>query len=409
MFATLIPLFDKEMAVGAFSLFAQKENYLLRPSLIGTGNFDGAGRIDGLEVIENTGINTLSEDKDIFVSMNAVSLFVDIESQCKAPANRIVILMDNSVKPEEMFIKRIDELLAKGYRFAIRKLLVSDFESYREIIKRLDYIFLDYKRIDISKGKIYFSKLYPKIKMVALNIESMDTFEKLKAEGGYCLYEGSFYRLPIKKGTTGEIAPVKVNYIELLNIVNADDFDLTEAADIIGRDTALVVSLLRMVNRMTVNNGITTIRHAAAMLGQTELKKWINTAVAEKLCEDRPSEVTRLSLIRAKFAENLAELFDMGGLAQELFLMGLFSVLDIILDKPMSEALNMVKVSKQIESALLKNEGDFAVVLDFVKNYEAANWSEISRLLIVENIDMDAVYDKYLETLKWFRDLFSKD
>ncbi|MCR5311823.1 MAG: signal transduction protein, partial [Lachnospiraceae bacterium] len=163
MFATLIPLFDKEMAVGAFSLFAQKENYLLRPSLIGTGNFDGAGRIDGLEVIENTGINTLSEDKDIFVSMNAVSLFVDIESQCKAPANRIVILMDNSVKPEEMFIKRIDELISKGYRFAIRKLLVSDFESYREIIKRLDYIFLDYKRIDISKGKIYFSKLYPKI------------------------------------------------------------------------------------------------------------------------------------------------------------------------------------------------------------------------------------------------------
>ena len=409
MFATLIPLFDKEMAVGAFSLFAQKENYLLRPSLIGTGNFDGAGRIDGLEVIENTGINTLSEDKDIFVSMNAVSLFVDIESQCKAPANRIVILMDNSVKPEEMFIKRIDELISKGYRFAIRKLLVSDFESYREIIKRLDYIFLDYKRIDISKGKIYFSKLYPKIKMVALNIESMETFEKLKAEGGYCLYEGSFYRLPIKKGTTGEIAPVKANYIELLNIVNAEDFDLTEAADIIGRDTALVVSLLRMVNRMTVNNGITTIRHAAAMLGQTELKKWINTAVAEKLCEDRPSEVTRLSLIRAKFAENLAELFDMGGLAQELFLMGLFSVLDIILDKPMSEALNMVKVSKQIENALLKNEGDFAVVLDFVKNYEAANWSEISRLLIVENIDMDAVYDKYLETLKWFRDLFSKD
>ena len=407
MFATLIPLFDDEMAVGAFSLFAQKENYLLKPNLIGTGSFDGAGRIDGLEVIESTGINTLSADKDIFVSVTGVSLFADIKEQCKAPAERIVILLDNTVKPEEMYIKRIDELAALGYRFAIRKLLVSDFENYREIIKRLSYIFLDYKRIDISKDKIYFSKLYPNLKLVALNIESMEVYEKLKAETGYVLYEGSFYRLPVKKGSKGEIAPVKMNYIELLNIVNDEDFDLTKAADIIGRDTALVVSLLEMVNKMTVNNGITTIRHAAAMLGQKELKKWINTAVTEKLCEDRPSEVTRVSLIRAKFAENLAPLFDMGGLSQELFLMGLFSVLDLILDKPMSEALNMVKVSKQIESALLKNEGDFATVLDFVKNYEAANWSEISRLLIVENMDMDTVYDAYLETLKWFRDLFS--
>lgn len=409
MFATLIPLFDDDMAVGAFSLFAQKDNYLLKPNLIGTGSFDGAGHIDGLEVIESTGIDTLAADKDVFVPMNAVSLFVDIASQCSAPANRIVILLDNSVKPEEMFIKRIDELIGLGYRFAIRKLLVSDFENYREIIKRLDYIFLDYKRIDISKGKVYFSKLYPKIRLVALNIESMEVYEKLKAEGGYCLYEGAFYRLPVKKGSTGEIAPVKMTYIELLNIVNDDDYDLTKAADIIGRDTALVVSLLRMVNKMTVNNGITTIKHATAMLGQKELKKWINTAVAEKLCEDRPSEITRISLIRAKFAENLAPLFDMGGLSQELFLMGLFSVLDLILDKPMSEALNMVKVSKQIETALLKNEGDFGLVLDFIKNYEAANWSEISRLMIVENLDMDEVYNKYLDTLKWFRDLYSQD
>ena len=72
---------------------------------------------------------------------------------------------------------------------------------------------------------------------------------------------------------------------------------------------------------MTVNSEITSIRHAAAMLGQKELKKWINTAVTSELCADKPNEVTRLSLLRAKFAENLAPAFEMAGHSSELFLM----------------------------------------------------------------------------------------
>ena len=356
MFATLMPLFDANMAVKAFSLFAQRENFLLNPFLLGTGINSGIGQINGLDVIESTGIQTLSEDADIFVPVNDISLFADIESQCKAPTSRIVILIDNSVKPEPVFVDRIKTLRSHGYRFAIRKLFVADFELYREILKLMDFILLDYKRIDISKAKIYFSKLFPNIKLVACNVDSMEVFDDLARDGGYSLFEGDIYRLPVTKGDK-DVAPVKVTYIELLNVVNDVDFDLTKAADIIGRDTALVVSLLKMVNRMTVNSGITTIRHAAAMLGQKELKKWINTAVTGKLCEDKPSELTRLSLIRAKFAENLAPIFDMAGQSSELFLMGLFSVLDIILDKPMDEALIMVRVSKPIESALLRGKG----------------------------------------------------
>ena len=304
-------------------------------------------------------------------------------------------------------MNRIKDLRAKGYRFAIRKINVSDFENYRILLELMDFILLDYKRIDITKARVYFTKLLPNIKLVATNVDSQEVFDDLVKEGGYTLYEGDFYRLPVTKGVE-EIAPVKVTYIELLNVVNDVDFDLTKAADIIGRDTALVVSLLKMVNRMTVNGGITTIRHAAAMLGQKELKKWINTAVAEKLCDDKPGEVTRISLLRAKFAENLAPLFDMAGQSSELFLMGLFSVLDIILDKPMDEALIMVKVSKPIESALLRSKGDFAEVLEFIKAYEVADWTEVSRRMVIKNIDMDKVYEQYLESLKWYRDLFSE-
>mgnify|MGYP002626510507 CR=1 FL=1 len=406
MLAALIPLFDDSMSVRAYSIFAQKENYLLNPKYLGTGSLDGATSVPGLDIIDSIGIETLAGDGEVLVEMNNISVFTDIDSQCSAPHEKVVLLIDNTVTPEEMYVNRLKLLKDKGYKLAMRKLPVMQFENYRQILLLMDYMLLNHKKIDISKAKIYFSKIYPNIKLCAVNVDSQEEYDVLKQDGGYDLYEGEFFRMPINEGET-EVAPLKVNYIELLNIVNDDDFELDKAADIIGRDTALVISLLEMVNRMTVNSGITSVRHAAAMLGQKELKKWINTAVTKELCADRPSEITRVSLIRARFAENLAPIFEVAGLASELFLMGLFSVLDIILNQPMEEALEMVKVSKNIRDALLKGTGALAPVYEFVKQYENASWQEVSRLMVVQNIDMDAVYTAYVQSLEWYRDLFS--
>lgn len=407
MLVTLIPLFDENMSVRAYSLFTQKKNFLLNPSLQGTGSYDGAVQIPGLEIIENMGIETLSTDKEVFVAINNISIFTDISKQCKVPHNRIVLLMDNTITPEKMYVEKLREYKNMGYKLAVRKLTVAQFEEYREILSLMDYVLLDHKKIDISKARIYFSKVYPNVKLCAGHIETQDIYEKLKAEGGYELYEGEFYRVPVTKGET-EVAPLKVNYIELLNMVNGNDFDLTKAADVIGHDTALVISLLKMVNRMAVNSEITSIRHAAAMLGQKELKRWINTAVTNELYADKPNEITRLSLLRAKFAENLAPKFELATQGSELFLMGLFSVLDLILNKPMAEALEMVQVSKDIREALVDKSGKFAPVMEFVTQYESANWQEISRLLILKEIDMDSVYEAYIDALKWYRDLFAE-
>lgn len=407
MLLALIPLFDENMAVRAYSVFSQKNNYLLNPLLLGTGQYDGASRVAGLEVIQSVGIETLSDDKEVFVPLTNISIFADVENQCDAPHSRIVFLIDNTIPPVEMYVERLKELKRMGYKLAIRKLAVSEFESYRPVLQLMDYVFLNNRKIAIDKAKIYFGKLYPNIKLCAGNIDTMEIFENLKEVGGYQLYEGIFYRVPLTKGEN-EVAPLKVNYIELLNMVNNNNFELTDAADIIGRDTALTISLLKMVNRMTVNSGINTIRHAAAMLGQKELKKWINTAVVNALYSDKPNEITRLSLLRAKFAENLAPVFGLAMKKEELFLMGLFSVLDVILDKPMSEALEMVKVSDEIRAALIDGKGKLAPVYDFMQHYETANWPEISRQMIIQSIEMDELYDAYKDSLSWYRDLMRR-
>ena len=189
-------------------------------------------------------------------------------------------------------------------------------------------------------------------------------------------------------------------------MVNDADFDLTKAADVISRDTAMVLSLLEMVNKMSVNSKITSIRHAAAMLGQKELKKWINTAVTRELCADHPSEITRISLLRAKFMEQLAPMYGMAQKSSELFLTGLFSVLDLILNMPMEEALQKVNVSKEIISALVEQKGDLAPVYQLMLCYENADWQEISRQMIMMNQSIDEISKIYISSLTWYRDLF---
>jgi EAL and modified HD-GYP domain-containing signal transduction protein len=158
---------------------------------------------------------------------------------------------------------------------------------------------------------------------------------------------------------------------------------------------------------MTVNAGIKDVKHAAAMLGQKELKRWVNMAATKELCVDRPSEIMRMAMIRARFAENLAPVFHMASQSSELFLMGLFSVLDIILDKPIDEALKMVKLSKNIADALIEGKGEFGEVFKFIKEYENASWQEVSRLMVIKNIDMDDVYKAYTDAQKWYGDLIS--
>ena len=406
MLATLIPMFDKNMIVRGYSVFAQRDNLLLDPIKSGSGYLDSAMRIEGMDIINSMGLDSLVDNREVFLSVGNVSLFTDIKGQGANPPGRIVILIDHSVKPEEQYVDRIKELRRQGFKFAIKGIPLNELGDYKPIIDAMDYMFLNHHRVNITNAKKLFNTIYPNVQLCAVSVGTQEEYDALKETGGFELYEGEFFRLPRHSKDT-ELAPLKVTYLELLKLVNDDDFDLTKAADIIGRDPALVLSLLKIVNNMTVNSGITSVRNAAAMMGQKELKRWINTAVTKELCSDRPSEVTRMSLIRARFAENLAAVFDEQGLSQELFLMGLFSVLDIILEKPLEECLESINISKQIRDALVGGKGTMAKIFNFLKEYENASWQEVSRLALLGDINLDAVYDAYLAALSWYRDLIS--
>ena len=406
MMLTLIPFFDRNMSVSAYSLFTRKNNFLMNPSLLGSRQFDGAAYVDGLELIQELGTTTLSGGKPIFVSLNNISIFSSLESECKNTNHAPILLIDQTFPPVSMYTDRIRELREFGYHFAMRNLPVHCYEDYAPILSQMDYILIDCQKIDAVKASFYFRKLYPDICICASNIPDMETFGKLSPAETISLFEGTFFRMPVTRGEH-KVSPLKINYISLLNLIEEDDFDLTKAADIISQDTALIISLLRLANTRSFNSEITSVRVAVSMLGQKDLTRWIQTTVIEKLCSDKPNELMRLSLLRAKFAENLAPVFGMAMRSQELFLTGLFSILDIILDCSMEEALSMVRVSGKIRAALLERTGSLAEVLHFIVKYESAEWQQVSRQLVLKNIEIPDVSHAWVSSLQWYAKLIA--
>ena len=406
MMLTLIPFFDRNMSVSAYSLFTRKNNFLMNPSLLGSRQFDGAAYVDGLELIQELGTTTLSGGKPIFVSLNNISIFSSLESECKNTNHAPILLIDQTFPPVSMYTDRIRELREFGYHFAIRNLPVHCYEDYAPILSQMDYILIDCQKIDAVKASFYFRKLYPDICICASNIPDTETFGKLSPAETISLFEGTFFRMPVTRGEH-KVSPLKINYISLLNLIEEDDFDLTKAADIISQDTALIISLLRLSNTRSFNSEITSVRVAVSMLGQKDLTRWIQTTVIEKLCSDKPNELMRLYLLRAKFAENLAPVFGMAMRSQELFLTGLFSILDIILDCSMEEALSMVRVSGKIRTALLEHTGSLAEVLHFIVKYESAEWQEVSRQLVLKNIEIPDVSHAWVSSLQWYANLIA--
>ena len=392
MLATLIPIFDSKTQVCAYAVTARKQDVFKYPILGSTASLDGIANVEGFEIVNSVGLTGLSGDREVFVPVNSIALYTDLREQCKVPYQKVVILLGK-------------ELKSQGFKVALRNIPASRFAAYQQIFRMCDEFFLDYKEVSMKSARLFFGQYFPNIRICAENIDNQQDFDELSKEGESNLYEGRFFRMPVTKKET-EIAPMKVTYIELLNVINVPDFDLTKVAKIIEHDPALVISLLEIVNHMSVNSEITSVQHAAAMLGQKELKKWINTAVTKELCSDKPSEIMRLAMMRAKFAENLAQSFDLAVQAQELFLTGLFSVLDIMLDKTMEEALELVKVSQNVKKALINQDGPFYPVLSFIKAYEDAQWTEVSRRIHLDNLEEDTIYEAYLNSLKWFRDIF---
>jgi EAL and modified HD-GYP domain-containing signal transduction protein len=319
------------------------------------------------------------------------------------PPASLVCVIDKETLTDNAAYAKLGILKRKGYRLAIDG--YPQAISMDTAVKVFDYVLLSCNDENFNADLKQIRPYIFKTKLVITDVPDMDSFNKYSGARGVLL-SGNFYSQPITKGAT-DISPLKINALNLLGQINDDSFDLGEAASIIERDPALSISLLRFINAMNPDRSrkIDSIRNAVAILGQKEVKKWATIAISVNMGEDRPSEITRLSLIRAKFAENLAPAFELALKSGSLFISGLFSLLDVILQMPLSKAIDEVAASGEIRDALIDNKGQLSEVLRLIFAYEHADWHNASLIMVRNGVDIDDLSKAFLDSLYWYRQL----
>lgn len=399
LFVMPVPLFDKDLAVNSYCIeYRNAENLLLFDQL--NNKFDNSINSQIIDLLNKISIETFTNGKPIFVPISNLHLLSQFYETSKTIPSKVILKIDNSVTTEDMYINRIIFLKDLGYKFAFK--LSKSFENCNKLISFMDYLIVDQVTSNKKKSLAFIEK-YPDVITVASNINTYNMF-KLSIATKYNLFEGKFYRVPLTIGET-EISPIKGICIELINSVKDNNFDINVVSKVIEKDTSLSISLLKLVNSQYINSEqkINTITQAAAMIGQNEIRKWASAAASTILSADKPNEINRLSLIRAKFAENLAPIFGLESHSQSLFLMGLFSVLDVVLEKSINEALSIVSVSDNIKDALVYDRGPYFPLFEFMSFYEIADWSSVSRILIIHKLDVEDICEAYINTLIWYK------
>ena len=401
-FISAIPLFDSEMAVHAYRMMTHDGDKLLGAAedfrMLG-----GELLAPSLELVKDIGVEPFAGSHNFFIGLSKYQLLIGMPLNMKIPPKNLVCVIERETLTDNAAYAKMGILKRNGYRMALDGL--PGTISLETASKFFDYIILSCIASSFSEDLKTIRPYIQNTKLVITDVPDMAIFNRL-TEVGEVLLSGHFYSQPITRGIA-EISPLKINSLNLLKQINEEGFDLVDAANTIERDPALSISLLRFLNAMNPDRSrkIDSIRRAVAILGQKEVKKWATVAISIGIGEDRPSEITKLSLIRAKFAENLAPAFSMAMKSGSLFIAGLFSLLDVILQKPMREAIEEVAAEAEIIDALVNSKGSIHNVLSLIFAYERADWHTASIAMVLNEIDIEILTQAFLDSLYWYRQL----
>jgi len=402
IFISAIPFFDSEMAVHAYRMMTHDGDKLMGAAE-DFRSLGGELLAPSLELVRKIGTEPFAGDNDFFVNISKYQLLIGMPLNLKIPPDHLVCVIETDTLSDNAAYAKLGILKRKGYRLAIEG--IPRAISMDTAVKVFDYVLLSFTDKDFQDEFKEIRQYIFKTKLVITDVPDMETFNKYSGARGVLL-SGNFYSQPITKGVT-EISPLKINALNLLGQINDEGFDLGVTADTIERDPALSISLLRFINAMNPDRSrkIDSIRNAVAILGQREVRKWATIAISVGIGDDRPSEITRLSLIRARFAENLASAFEMGIKSGALFIAGLFSLLDVILQMPLSDAIDEVAADAEIRDALVNKHGQIYEVLSLIYAYERADWHTASIIMVRNSIDITDLNQAFLDSLYWYRQL----
>lgn len=349
------------------------------------------------------GIDRISGFKPCFINFTTELLLKNIPASF--PTSKIVIEILEDVKPSPEIVSVCRELSQQGYTIALDDFVYA--RTLEPLIELADIIKIDIiaTPLDTIRRTLYNLSRHKKIKLLAEKVETRQEFEQAM-KMGFTYFQGFFFSQP-EILTIKELTTAKINLLQLLAEVTSKNTSFSRLDQIISRDVAISYKLLRFLNSAWFYRleKVKSINQAIAYLGERELKHFLMLMIISEMTTNKPQELVRLAIVRAKFCELLATASGRFGKQNNLFLLGLFSLLDVMLDTPLDYLLEELPIDDLIKQALTKQSGPLRPYLDAVITHERREAGECVQALEKIGVAIKDVNELYLQSLEFAKAL----
>ncbi|NIM13149.1 MAG: HDOD domain-containing protein [Candidatus Aminicenantes bacterium] len=407
------PIFDKQKNVFAYDLlFKSKQDFQdrVRAAYSSASGDDGDSSSAGvgMDSLFITGLRKLTGGKRAIINFNRHMLLnqlhlmfpsdlLGVELREMGMNRGKDIGRESTIRTD--ITKTVEKLKSAGYLLIMNALLFNEVDI--SLAKMADIVGVDFRSMGLQKRFSFSGDPYLRPRFLARSVETATDFE-IASDKGYHYFQGEFFSKP-DLISVRSIPSYKINLMRILKEINKPTVHFNEIEKILKRDVSLTYKLLRFVNSAAfgLKNTVQSIRHALILLGEVEVRKWLSLIVLSGMGIDKPHELIRSAIIRAKFCESLAAAIHYEKEMSSFFLVGMFSMVDAFLDRPMEEILEELPLQSDIKSALQGKPNRYRDVLELVLDYERGEWRTVCEMVDRLKLDEQEVSTLYLEAIEW--------
>jgi c-di-GMP-related signal transduction protein len=346
------------------------------------------------------GLDVLCDGRRAFINCTRDTLLKDYITLL--PPTQAVVEILESVLVDDLVKAACVRLKQAGYTIALDDFVHDDPRA--GLTEFADIIKVDMKSTS-AEQRIALVKLFgsPRCRMLAEKVETQEEFNACKA-AGFTYFQGYFFRRP-ELLQAREIPKNRVNYLRLLQAISGEEIDPREIENIIKGEASLCYRLLRYLNSAAFGFAveINSIKHGLAILGEREVRRWVRLVATLGAAQGKSSDLVLSALVRARYCELLGTKVPHG--ESDLFLLGLLSLMDVILEIPMGLVLEGIRIDRETRAVLLGQESKLDPIYQLMLSQEAADWPKLSELCAKLNLPEKLVTETHWKAMQWAREM----
>ena len=392
-------ILNRKKQVSAYELFFREGQVNAYPE--NTNHHVATSKLIGRTYF-NKGIKPFTSGKRALINFSEESLLKRLPFLL--PKDEILIEVLEDVEPSDKVFSVCQELVKSGYSIALDDFVYKpEWKRFLTVVRVIKF---DIQQTSLDEIEPLISELLAKtrIKLLAEKVETHAEY-KQAVELGFHLFQGYYFCKPEMKQSQ-ELESTQMLLVMLFNEVSKPNINHKKVIELLERDCNLVYKVLCYVNSgiFPIKGKITSVKQAITYMGELQLKELISLFFTAVLAQEKPPELIQICATRAKFCESIINEIS-PKFCDQAFMVGMFSLIDAILDIPMRDVTERLSLDDAI-CETLHDEDDISqspisMALRTIKYLERGSWHQSEREAMKLRVPVETVNKHYQAAIEW--------